>query len=95
MPIYATHQDCELSRIISPSFDLIPEHVRYIMYGILRGLNYLHSAGKIVGEAVMHTCNTLPALPALSLLKLPILALKPWTYIATRSVTSSVVDTTL
>ena len=39
-------KDCDLARIISPNFDLIAEHVQYIMYGILRGLKYLHSAGK-------------------------------------------------
>ena len=44
-PLPIPPQECELLRIITPTFDLLPEHVQYITYGILRGLKYLHSAG--------------------------------------------------
>lgn len=39
------HQACNLQRILTPEFAWEEGHPTYILYGLLRGLKYLHSAG--------------------------------------------------
>ncbi|EGD79605.1 CMGC/MAPK/P38 protein kinase [Salpingoeca rosetta] len=45
--IITEKMDCDLSNILIPSFEMNDAMVQYILYGIMRGLKYIHSAGVI------------------------------------------------
>eukprot|EP00043_Microstomoeca_roanoka_P028984 m.20395 g.20395 ORF g.20395 m.20395 type:complete len:458 (-) comp8870_c0_seq1:103-1476(-) len=45
--IVTEKMDCDLSHVLIPEFEMNDAMVQYIMYGLLRGLKYIHSAGVI------------------------------------------------
>eukprot|EP00730_Choanoeca_flexa_P017915 TRINITY_DN8679_c0_g1_i2.p1 TRINITY_DN8679_c0_g1~~TRINITY_DN8679_c0_g1_i2.p1 ORF type:complete len:497 (+),score=77.18 TRINITY_DN8679_c0_g1_i2:44-1534(+) len=45
--VVVENEDCDLARILTPHFQWEQGHVAYILYTMLRGLKYLHSAGII------------------------------------------------